>query len=153
MVVRKSLLAVAVAMGTFVFTNAGVHAHDSWPPLFTVLDGGNEVSASGAANAGDKNGRGSFTAIIQGNQLCYGLTVTAIATPTAAHIHVGAAGVNGPIVAVLETPDGGDPGTSSGCVTIADPALLNNIRANSTNYYINVHNAAFPAGAVRGQLF
>jgi len=47
---------------------------------------------------------------------------------------------------------GGDPGTSSGCVT-ADPALLADILAHAPQYDVNLHNPAYPAGAVRCQLF
>ena len=36
------------------------------------------------------------------------------------------------------------------CVT-ADPALLEEIAANPTGYYVNLHNARFPGGAIRGQ--
>ena len=42
-------------------------------------------------------------------------------------------------------------GLVSGCVT-ADPALLADIVAHPGNYYVNVHNAPYPAGALRGQL-
>jgi hypothetical protein len=42
-------------------------------------------------------------------------------------------------------------GSSSGCATVA-PELFNEIAANPGNFYVNVHNAEFPGGAVRGQL-
>lgn len=32
------------------------------------------------------------------------------------------------------------------------PALIDAIRKDPSAYYVNVHNAPFPAGAVRGQL-
>jgi len=66
-----------------------------------------------------------------------------------AHIHKGAAGVNGPIVVTLNTPD--KNGTSTACADI-DPALAKDILANPQGYYVNVHNADFPNGAARGQL-
>jgi CHRD domain len=65
------------------------------PPLFAVLLGGNEVSPTGEADAGDKDGRGSATVIIDGPKLCFGIVVEDIDTPILAHIHRGVAGVNG----------------------------------------------------------
>jgi hypothetical protein len=67
------------------------------------------------------DGRGGFTAIIDGNQFCYGLTVTNIDQPGAAHIHSGNAGVNGPVVITLVHPSTGDPGASSACTTANPP--------------------------------
>jgi hypothetical protein len=42
-------------------------------------------------------------------------------------------------------------GSSSGC-TSADPSLIKAIIQHPENYYVNVHNADFPGGALRGQL-
>jgi hypothetical protein len=38
------------------------------------------------------------------------------------------------------------------CLTGLDKNLLKDILRNPLNYYVNVHNAPFPSGAVRGQL-
>ncbi len=104
------------------------------------------------------NGRGeAYVFGIDGDPttLCYVLTVDKIRTPVAAHIHEGAAGTNGPVVANLAAPaDGnaadclteGEEGTFVGDQTVAD------ILANPQDYYVNVHNEKFPSGAIRGQL-
>ncbi len=42
-------------------------------------------------------------------------------------------------------------GRISGCVAV-DPALAQDVAQNSADFYVNVHNVAFPAGAIRGQL-
>jgi CHRD domain len=121
--------------------------------LFAVMTGRKEVDASGRRGAGDPNGRGSFTAIVDGNQLCFGITVKDLgAAPTAAHIHGPARpNQNAAIVVPLTAPANGDPGASSGCVSV-DPALARAILKNPRRYYANVHTSQFTGGAVRGQL-
>jgi hypothetical protein len=119
--------------------------------LFSVLTGRNEVDASGRRGAGDPDGRGSFTAIIDGDQLCFGVTVANLDQPTAAHIHPGRRNQSNPPVVPLTQPASGDPGAASGCVTV-DPTVAQAILKNPHKYYFNVHTAAFPNGAVRGQL-
>lgn len=53
------------------------------------------------------------------------------------------------VVVALAAPTGG---SSSGCVSDVDRDLARAIIVNPDDYYVNVHNAEFPAGAVRGQL-
>ena len=81
-------------------------------------------------------------------QLCYQLSVDNLAA-VAAHIHRGASGVAGPVVVPLATPDA--TGASRGCVPAAR-TLVAAILARPASYYVNVHTAEFPDGAVRGQL-
>ena len=78
----------------------------------------------------------------------YELTVENIAPPTAAHIHIAPPGSPGPVVVPLTAPT---DGSSSGVAQV-DKELIKAIRKNPENYYVNVHNAVHPAGAVRGQL-
>jgi len=128
------------------------HSDRGGDPLFAVLDGGNEISPEGKALAGDPDGFGSATVLLAGpRKICYGLTVASIGTPVGAHIHVGRAGENGPVVVPLVNPAKGAAGASSGCVRV-DRELVKAIHAHPKNYYVNVHTEAFPAGAVRGQL-
>jgi hypothetical protein len=49
-------------------------------------------------------------------------------------------------------PAAGDPGASSACVKISR-SLARGLRSNPTRFYVNVHTADLPNGAVRGQLF
>jgi hypothetical protein len=120
--------------------------------LFAVLTGKKEVSPEGEKGAGDPNGRGSFSGMFDGNTLCYGLTNKNIEDPVMAHIHRGGPNVAGPVVVTLEPPATGDPGASSDCTDVEGP-LARAIQKNPRKYYVNVHTADFPGGAVRGQLF
>ncbi len=125
--------------------------------LEATLDGRSEVSDSKRIS-GDPNGRGeAYVFGIDGDAktLCYVLTVGKIDPAAAAHIHEGKAGTNGPVVVNLAAPaDGnaadclteGEAGKFVGDQTVAE------ILANPEDYYVNVHNAEYPGGAIRGQL-
>lgn len=114
-------------------------------PFSTTMTGAAEVPGPG-----DPDGSGTATLTLNHGQgeVCFELTVSGIEPATAAHVHVGTATVAGPVVIGLTAPTSG---SSQGCVS-ADRELINAIIQNPENYYVNVHNAPFPAGAVRGQL-
>ena len=141
-----AVLAGALAVVLIGVVGAGAQGGGQSKALFAVLTGAKE------ADGGDPNGRGSFTAIVDGNRLCYGLTNRNIEDPGAAHIHRGRSGVAGDIVVPLQQPSSGNPGASSECVRIAR-SLRQAILANPNRYYVNVHTAGLPDGAIRGQLF
>ena len=114
-------------------------------PMVVQMDGAQE-----APGPGDPDGSGTAWFWINPGQgtVCYVLEVSNIEPATAAHIHVAPAGVPGPVVVPLAAPTSG---SSSGCTT-ADRELLVAILVDPAAYYVNVHNAPFPGGAVRGQL-
>lgn len=114
-------------------------------PLETSLTGASEVP-----NLGDPDGSGTarFTLNPGQGQICYELTVAGIEPATAAHIHEAPAGSAGPVVVGLLAPDSG---TAKACMAV-DPALVREIMKVPSDYYVNVHNPAYPGGALRGQL-
>jgi CHRD domain len=107
---------------------------------------------SGAAEVPPADPDGSGVANISidtvTNQICWTISVGGIADAVMAHIHEGAVGTNGPVRVNLFPPL--PLPNSSGCTTDATYAPL--IAANPAGFYVNVHNADFPAGAIRGQL-
>jgi hypothetical protein len=113
-------------------------------PRVTSLSGAEEVPAADP----DGSGFAAITLNVGQRTVCWDLSVTDIAPATAAHIHSAPAGVNGPVVVPLSPPSSG---SSAGCAS-ADPTLIQSIIDNPELYYVNVHNADFPGGAVRGQL-
>ena len=109
------------------------------------------ATLSGAAETppGKPGGTGGFTVELDPdtNDFCYKLWGEGIGAPTMAHIHSGAAGVAGPPVITLEVTGKND----DSCIAV-DKAKLDPIVADPSAFYVNIHTAEFPAGAVRGQL-
>jgi hypothetical protein len=96
--------------------------------------------------AGDPDGAGTAEVKITGRRVCWEFKLRKIGKPNAAHIHKGGRGTSGPVV----VPFGGAY-KAKGCVN-AKASDARAILARPKNYYVNVHNAKYPAGAVRGQL-
>lgn len=133
------LTAALVALGGPV-----VAQDDSGRPLHATLNGAAELEG------GDEDGTGqAMLRLNQGQQqICFELTVVDIEPATAAHVHRGDADANGPPVVTLTPPT---EGSSSGCVEVAADLVME-IRQNPGDFYVNVHNDEFSAGAIRGQL-
>lgn len=109
---------------------------------FTVsLDGAQEVPGPG-----DPDGSGIALLYVDAaaSSISWDITVLNIDLPIRAdHIHIGAAGIAGPV-----RIDFGGALVGGPLVDADVLALL----ASPTDYYVNVHTENFPAGAVRGQL-
>jgi hypothetical protein len=144
------LVALGVLASNAVVTLAITEPCKCWP-LAATLTGKNEVGENGRKGAGDSNGRGGATIAGKGTKLCWGITVKDVDTPSAAHIHRGTSAKNGPVVVELSAPTAGDIGSSSGCTTVSS-SLNKQLLKNPSHFYVNVHTANFPDGAVRGQL-
>ena len=114
-------------------------------PLNIMLTGAAEVPGPGDP---DGTGTARITLNPGKSQVCYELTVDKIATASGAHIHEGAIDKAGPPIVSLAPPANG---TSKECAPLAQEKILDIIK-NPGSYYVNVHNAEFPKGALRGQL-
>ena len=75
------------------------------------------------------------------------ITLTGM-TATAAHIHLGASGVNGPIIISLVSGSAGVFSSPADTVLTADQFKA----YKQGNLYFNAHSAAFPGGEIRGQI-
>lgn len=118
------------------------------------FDGFQEVdpTAKKGSRVGDFNGRGeAYVFSPGGSTVCYILDdIDKIDPATAAHIHAAPAGQNGPVVVALSAPTNG---SSAGCVDVGDSELAADITLrDSANFYVNIHNERYPAGAIRAQL-
>jgi hypothetical protein len=106
-----------------------------------LLSGANEVPGPG-----DTDGVGFAVFTIDGTTLRYSVWTQNIAVATSAHIHTGAAGVAGEVFIPLDV----NTLTNGNATITAEQA--NAIKSNPSGFYVNVHNAEFANGAVRGQL-
>jgi len=99
---------------------------------------------------GDPDGGGTAEFRVNAGQgrVCYTLRVGNIEPATAAHIHRAPPNAAGPVVVGLTAPTSG---SRSGCAEVTR-ALAQELIRNPGAFYVNVHNAPFPGGAVRGQL-
>jgi len=95
---------------------------------------------------GDPDGRGTAEVKITGRKVCWEIKVAKVQTIVAAHIHKGGPGVAGPVVVPF-----GKVFKSKGCTTTT-AAIAAAIERHPAAYYVNVHNAKYPGGALRGQL-
>ena len=160
---RRSVLAVATLVAALSLAATGGAV--GTPAVHVApLSGAEEVPAV------DTNARGVGVVKVSadGESLSYKLIVANIENVLQAHIHVGAVGQNGPVVAFLYPPGPPPvliPGRSdgvlaTGTITAANlvgplmgepfDALVDEIRAGNT--YVNVHTTQFPGGEIRGQL-
>ena len=77
---------------------------------------------------------------------------------TGAHIHRGAAGINGPVIVntglsgVSFFPLGSGPGQFTSPQVAVDAATMQSILDNPAGWYFNVHSPLNPGGFARGQL-
>lgn len=112
---------------------------------FAFLSGANETPPNNSTASGT-----GVLAVDPTTRQIRGFARTTGVNATAAHIHLGAAGVAGPVIVPLtETPPG------SGVWAVPEQTTLTSSQLTSFNagdLYYNVHSAAFPDGEIRGQI-
>lgn len=118
--------------------------------LVATLSGANEVSAAGVGGQGDPDGAGVARITVNpgAGTLCWSISASGIDPATRGHIHEAVAGKNGPIVVAFFE----GAAVLNGCTSTFNGTSAKEIAKDPANYYVNLHNPAFPAGAVRGQL-
>ncbi|WP_219470034.1 CHRD domain-containing protein [Nonomuraea rhizosphaerae] len=115
--------------------------------LAAGLRGANEVGSKG-----DDDGRATVVIKISGNEITFAARWNKIGSPVAAHVHAGAKGADGDVkLEFFAKPLPKSALGVTGTVT-TDPELVKALIDNPAGFYANVHDAAHPKGAVRGQL-
>jgi serine/threonine protein kinase len=137
-------VAVAAALAVVLVTRGG-----GGSPTTTTKGTSFRVALSSSAEVPtsiSSTSSGTVDVTIDGTKVCWDFTLSGVDNPTAAHIHQGGSSVSGPVVVPL-----GAAYKSTGCTTTT-AATAKAILANPSAYYVNVHTATYPDGAVRGQL-
>lgn len=138
-ITRRARWAVTLTLSTLLLGCAGMG-----------MDGGTKVTLSGAQQnppvATSASGSGTIT-VAADKSVSGSVTTTGVAG-TAAHIHVGASGKNGPVIIPLTK-------TSDDVWSVPAGAKLTDAQYESYkagDLYVNVHSAANKGGEIRGQL-
>ena len=132
---KRSLLAAAIV--ALAASAGAAFAAD----VKVKLSGANEVPPVTTSASGEGTISVADDGTVSGSVMTKGIKATA------AHIHVGAAGANGP-VAVPFTQDGDTFKAPAGAKLNADQMKA----FKAGELYFNVHSAAHPGGEIRGQL-
>lgn len=125
----------------------------------SILSGSESVPAVETMARGDA----TFTVIKDEKALSYYVTVSDIENVTAAHIHLGKKGENGPPVALItnDKKAGKFSGTlAEGTITKKDlmgPMMGKSVedlikKIKKGDAYLNVHTDKYPNGEIRGQI-
>ncbi|MFC4009717.1 CHRD domain-containing protein [Nonomuraea purpurea] len=114
--------------------------------LAAGLRGANEVGAKG-----DADGRSTVVLKISGNEITFAARWNKIGAPAAGHVHLGAKGANGDVKLDFFTKP--LPKTVLGVTGTVktDAELVKSLVDDPGGFYANLHDAAHPKGAVRGQ--
>ena len=168
---HRAIVAVLLAL-TVAAVGASAPTTAASRTYVAHLNGDNEVPPNDSL----AQGQAIFKVSKDGTSIEYRLVVANIENVVASHIHIGAPGENGPVVAFLYGP--AEPGggftsgvLASGTITADDlvgplagqplSALIDEIEAGNT--YVNVHTndgvvppntgpGDFPGGEIRGQI-
>ena len=125
-----ALALAAVSAGTKTFT--------------ATLLGSNEVP-KGASKG---SGKAVVTLNAGTGKVCWTFSsLKGISKVNASHIHKAPKGKSGPVVVPFFT----GALKTKGCVK-ASKSLIKAIEKSPSAYYVNIHTAKYPAGAIRGQL-
>jgi hypothetical protein len=112
------------------------------PELGAKLAGKNEVPKGSPTAHGIVN----LTLSTSKRRVCWTFELAQVSKPQAAHIHKGRAGTSGPVFIPL-----GSGYKTKGC-TSAPKSKIEAVESHPNAYYVNVHDARYPSGVVRGQL-
>ncbi|MDB5777158.1 MAG: hypothetical protein JWP38_3291 [Herbaspirillum sp.] len=139
--IRQYLTAALAASAMLIAGCSGMGMHDMMGSSLK-LDGMHEVPPVSTDATGES------TVKIASDKSVSGTITTKGIVPTVAHIHMAAAGVNGPVIVPLKK-------TGDNVFSVPDGTMLTDAQYAAYqmgNLYVNVHSAAHPGGEIRAQL-
>ena len=154
MISIRKLMGLAALVTTTAFVATGCTSMEkkgtSAERGTSVERGASSLSLSGAQEVPPVSSGASGKSTIQVwvDRSVIGRVAVSGMVPTAAHIHLGAPGTNGPVIIPLTK-------TADNTFIVPPNTKLTEDQYASYkagNLYVNVHSAAYPAGEVRGQL-
>jgi predicted small secreted protein len=137
-----TIVITAVAFMTAGCSTSGMKGGGRDMTSAAALTGAQEVPATSTGASGKS------TIHIMADKSVSGIVVIDGMNATAAHIHQGAKGANGPVIVPLVK-------TSDNTFTVPENAHLTDAQYDSYkngDLYVNVHSAAYPGGEIRLQL-
>jgi hypothetical protein len=152
-------VAAAIAVTAFAIS-CGDSTSPKLPTYTATLNASNEVVAAGAPPV-TGTGTGTATFVDHGTFFEYSLNVTGLTGVFQAHIHAPATTSQNASVIINLYVGNGNSGAVSGPLATGIITDANNpnftvaaLRAlfDAGTAYANVHNTAFPGGAIRGQI-
>jgi CHRD domain-containing protein len=148
--VRRTMVFVAAVLAAGVFVFAG--AAQARRPGTGAIREATLTDAQVVPGPGDSGGSGEARFIFYPNKhkICYMIQVSGIDRATSAHLHEAPASQVGPVKLRLNPPR--DETSEHECIRGLGERYIKRISGNPTGYYVDVRNAAFTDGAVRGQL-
>ena len=146
---KKTIFLAVLLAGVLVSASVAQPSEQGEATVFkytATLLGANEIPTADPTAVGFAE----VTADTTTNTVSWVILAPDLANVSASHIHRGGPTVaSGTVVIPFNQPF--TNGVSSGSATIT-PALMSELVGNPGGFYVNVHNTAFPGGAIRGQL-
>ena len=152
---KRVRLLLLVVLAAFFAVSTGYAAEHSFKAKLTPKE---EVGKPDAKSSG----KAEFKLSKDGKELTYKLHVKNVVDASAAHIHVGKKGENGPPIVGLFS--GGKKGKFSGVLSegkVSGNDLMGDYKGKfdelvkllrSGDTYVNVHTDKYPDGEIRGQI-
>jgi len=125
------------------------HAEPNKAERYIVPLSGDQV----VPGPGDPDATGGISYTLQRHSgiMCFFADTSGVSVPlTGVDLHRGVRGENGDLIAVLYGTSPTDPDPSR-CVNL-DAEVMRDIFKDRSDFYFDIHNEEFPAGAVRAQL-